>query len=187
MPPPKTARMVSPDIAGKAVAAVSVIDSMNQGGYLESAEEIPEPHAFTAHVRIGQQDYPVVFEEHEHTREVAGPDNNMRAALIHVVADAAVSVLVIVGLMLARLHDWMWMDPLAGIVGAAVIRELGLRPDPGHWRDPARYEPRPAYGKQSAPSGRERGRTTRRSPPLALGAGASGRNYFDHYDASARG
>src|SRR5260370_175877 len=34
-------------------------------GYLESAEEIPEPHAFTAHVRIGGQDHRVVFEEHE--------------------------------------------------------------------------------------------------------------------------
>jgi Co/Zn/Cd efflux system component len=29
--------------------------------YLESIEEIPEPHAFTAHVRVGGQDYPVVF------------------------------------------------------------------------------------------------------------------------------
>jgi cation diffusion facilitator family transporter len=93
----------------------------DQGGYLESLEEIPEPHAFTAHVQIGQQDYPVVFEEHEHGHGSAGRDNNMRAAVTHVMADAAVSVMVIVGLLLARLLDWMWMDPLAGIVGAAVI------------------------------------------------------------------
>ena len=45
----------------------------------------------------------------------------MRAAVIHVMADAAVSVLVIVGLLLARLFGWLWMDPLAGIVGACVI------------------------------------------------------------------
>jgi len=69
----------------------------DQGGYLESVEQIPEPHAFTAHVQIGQQDYPVVFEEHEHAHGSAGRDNNMRAAVIHVMADAAVSVLVIVG------------------------------------------------------------------------------------------
>jgi cation diffusion facilitator family transporter len=93
----------------------------DQGGYLESVEKIPEPHAFTAHVRIGQQDYPVVFEEHEHAHASAARDNNMRAAVIHVMADAAVSVMVIVGLLLARLLDWMWMDPLAGILGAAVI------------------------------------------------------------------
>lgn len=45
----------------------------------------------------------------------------MRAAIIHVAADAAVSVLVIVGLSLARAFGWLWMDPLAGIVGALVI------------------------------------------------------------------
>jgi cation diffusion facilitator family transporter len=36
-------------------------------------------------------------------------------------ADAAVSMLVIVGLLLARSFGWLWMDPLVGIVGAAVI------------------------------------------------------------------
>ena len=57
----------------------------------------------------------------------------MRAAVIHVMADAAVSVLVIVGLLLARLLDWMWMDPLAGIVGACVIASwaYGLIRDTG--------------------------------------------------------
>ena len=48
-------------------------------------------------------------------------DNNMRAAIIHVAADAAVSVLVIVGLVLARVFGWLWMDPAAGMVGACVI------------------------------------------------------------------
>jgi cation diffusion facilitator family transporter len=45
----------------------------------------------------------------------------MRAAVVHVIADAAVSVLVIVGLLLAKTFGWLWMDPLAGIVGACVI------------------------------------------------------------------
>lgn len=48
-------------------------------------------------------------------------DNNLRAAFVHVLADAAVSVLVIIGLLGARLFGWLWMDPLAGLVGAAVI------------------------------------------------------------------
>jgi cation diffusion facilitator family transporter len=105
----------------------------DQGGYLESVEEVPEPHAFTARVRIGQQDYPVVFEEHEHAHESAGRDNNMRAAIIHVMADAAVSVLVITGLLLARTLGWLWMDPLAGIMGASVIASwsYGLIRDTG--------------------------------------------------------
>jgi cation diffusion facilitator family transporter len=90
-------------------------------GYLESIDEIPEPHEFTAQLRIGELVYPVVFEEHEHAHGSAARDNNMRAAVIHVMADAAVSVLVIVGLLLARTFGWLWMDPLAGIVGACVI------------------------------------------------------------------
>ena len=48
-------------------------------------------------------------------------DNNLRAAVIHVIADAAVSVLVIVGLLIARFLGWVWIDPLAGLLGAVVI------------------------------------------------------------------
>jgi cation diffusion facilitator family transporter len=105
----------------------------DQGGYLESFQEVPEPHAFTAHVRMGHRDYPVVFEEHEHAHESAGRDNNMRAAVVHVIADAAVSVLVITGLVLARTFGWLWMDPLAGMIGAAVIASwsYGLIRDTG--------------------------------------------------------
>jgi cation diffusion facilitator family transporter len=71
-------------------------------------------------------------------------DNNMRAAVVHVIADAAVSVLVIAGLLLARTFGWLWMDPLAGFIGAlviaswsiALIRDTGAilldrTPDPG--------------------------------------------------------
>lgn len=105
----------------------------DRGRYLESVDEIPEPHAFTAHVRVGERSYPIVFEEHEHGPGAAHRDNNMRAAIIHVVADAAVSVLVIVGLLLARAFGWLWMDPLAGIIGAFVIASwsYGLIRDTG--------------------------------------------------------
>lgn len=105
----------------------------DHGEYLESVDEIPEPHAFTAIVRIGEQTYPVQFEEHEHAHGSAACDHNMRAALIHVMADAAVSVLVIVGLLLARAFGWLWMDPLAGIIGACVIASwsFGLIRDTG--------------------------------------------------------
>jgi cation diffusion facilitator family transporter len=60
-------------------------------------------------------------EDHGHDDHATDRDNNMRAAIIHVMADAAVSVLVIVGLVLARLFGWMWLRPLAGIMGAIVI------------------------------------------------------------------
>jgi cation diffusion facilitator family transporter len=94
---------------------------IDQGGYLESVDEIPEPHEFTANVRIGEEIHSVVFEEHEHAHSAALRDNNMRAAVIHVIADATVSVLVIVGLLLALVFGWLWIDPMVGIVGAGVI------------------------------------------------------------------
>jgi cation diffusion facilitator family transporter len=105
----------------------------NRGEYLESIDEIPEPHAFTACVRIGERTYPVEFEEHEQAHGSAARDHNMRAALIHVMADAAVSILVIGGLLLARAYGWLWMDPLAGIIGACVIASwsFGLIRDTG--------------------------------------------------------
>jgi len=42
-------------------------------------------------------------------------------------------VLVIVGLLLARAFGWLWMDPLAGIIGACVIASwsYGLIRDTG--------------------------------------------------------
>jgi cation diffusion facilitator family transporter len=66
--------------------------------------------------------------EHDHV-DVHAPrnhgahhrDNNLRGALIHVLADAAISVLVIVGLLAARAFGWLWMDPLVGLIGAVVI------------------------------------------------------------------
>ncbi len=110
---------------------------VDRGGFLESVDEIPEPHAFTAAVKLepGAKAplFTVVFEEHEHTHGTVHRDNNMRAAFVHVMADAAVSVLVIAGLLLARIFGWLWMDPVAGIVGALVIANwsYGLVRDTG--------------------------------------------------------
>jgi len=59
--------------------------------------------------------------EHDHAHGPARRDNNMRAAVVHVLADAAVSVLVIIGLSLGRWLGLTWMDPLVGLVGAFVI------------------------------------------------------------------
>ena len=42
----------------------------------------------------------------EHAHASSHRDNNMRAAIVHVIADAAVSVLVIAGLVLALLFGW---------------------------------------------------------------------------------
>jgi cation diffusion facilitator family transporter len=108
-------------------------------GYLEAIGEIPEPHAFTARILLnrGGEVHSTEFAEHEHAHEAAHGtahrDNNMRAAVIHVLADAVVSVLVIAGLLLARTFGWLFMDPVAGICGAVVIAawSYGLIRDTG--------------------------------------------------------
>jgi cation diffusion facilitator family transporter len=48
-------------------------------------------------------------------------DNNLRAAYLHVLADALTSVLAIAALLAGRYLGWVWLDPVIGIVGAAVI------------------------------------------------------------------
>jgi cation diffusion facilitator family transporter len=105
-----------------------------QNGYLESRDEIPEPHEFVAGLTTNRGGtYSVEFREHGEAHGVAHRDNNMRAAIIHVLADAAVSVLVIAGLLLGRFLGWSWMDPVAGLCGAVVIAvwSYGLVRDTG--------------------------------------------------------
>lgn len=72
-------------------------------------------HAHDEHDHHHDHEHDHAHDHHHHR------DHNMRAAVLHVMADAAVSVLVIVALVLARIFGWLWMDPLAGIVGAIVI------------------------------------------------------------------
>lgn len=109
----------------------------NRRDYLESVEEIPEPHAFI--VRLGLthaghvHTHEVTFEEHDHHHGAAERDNNLRAAFVHVIADAAVSVLAILGLLSAKFLGWSFMDPVMGIIGMLVIANwsYGLVRDTG--------------------------------------------------------
>jgi cation diffusion facilitator family transporter len=60
-------------------------------------------------------------------------DNNLRAAYVHVLADAATSVLAILALVVAMVSQWSWADPAVGIVGSVVIASwaYGLIRDTG--------------------------------------------------------
>jgi cation diffusion facilitator family transporter len=60
-------------------------------------------------------------------------DLNLRAAYLHVVADAATSLLAIVALLGGMLYGWDWLDPLMGIVGAVLVARwsVGLIRDTG--------------------------------------------------------
>ncbi|MBB4265992.1 CDF family Co(II)/Ni(II) efflux transporter DmeF [Roseospira visakhapatnamensis] len=50
-----------------------------------------------------------------------GHDNNLRAALVHVIADALTSVGAIIALATAWAYGWRWLDPAVAMVSAAVI------------------------------------------------------------------
>lgn len=54
--------------------------------------------------------------DHHHHR-----DHNLRAAYLHVLADAVTSVMAIAGLILALAFNWVWIDAVVGIIGACVI------------------------------------------------------------------
>ena len=48
-------------------------------------------------------------------------DHNLRAAYVHVLADAVTSLLAIAALLMGKYLGWWWMDPAMGCVGAVVI------------------------------------------------------------------
>jgi cation diffusion facilitator family transporter len=48
-------------------------------------------------------------------------DLNLKSAYVHVIADAATSVLAIVALVGGWFYGWSWLDPLMGIVGAVLV------------------------------------------------------------------
>lgn len=68
-------------------------------------------------------------EAHEHVH-----DHNFTAAYLHVVADALTSVLAIIALVTAKIMGYVWLDPLMGLVGSALIARWawGLLKDTGH-------------------------------------------------------
>jgi cation diffusion facilitator family transporter len=106
--------------------AVNVVSAWLLSGGYQGAHHHAHPHDHAhAHDDHHQQ------EEHEHDHGnghgAHHRDNNMRAAVVHVMADAAVSVLVIVGLVLARAFGWLWLDPVAGFIGALVTANWAVR------------------------------------------------------------
>ena len=58
---------------------------------------------------------------HAHPHAHHAADNNLRAAYLHVLADALTSVLAIAALVLGSLYGWWWLDPAMGIVGGLII------------------------------------------------------------------
>jgi cation diffusion facilitator family transporter len=73
-------------------------------------------HHGHAHEHDHDHDHDDHHHHHHHHR-----DNNFRAAYIHVLADAATSVLAIAALVIAMISGWTWTDPAVGLIGSVVI------------------------------------------------------------------
>lgn len=84
-----------------------------------------EPHEAQAHQWHA--------DDHDHGPHHHHHDHNLRAAYLHVLADALTSVLAIVALLTGKLLGWVWMDPAMGIVGSVLIARwsYGLLRDTG--------------------------------------------------------
>lgn len=72
--------------------------------------------------------------EHGHGHAHDHHDHNLRAAYLHVIADALTSVLAIVALLAGKFAGLNWLDPLMGIAGAILIARWswGLLGDTAH-------------------------------------------------------
>ncbi len=91
---------------------------------------LKDDHAHHGHHGHGHHHHSHHDDHHETGK---ARDNNLRAAYLHVLADAMTSVLAIVALLLGRSYGWLWADPIMGVVGALVITRWswGLMQDSG--------------------------------------------------------
>jgi cation diffusion facilitator family transporter len=91
-----------------AVAAVGLLVNIVCALILGSAHHQDVNHG--QHVQDG--------DHHNHAHH---HDLNLKSAYVHVIADAATSVLAIVALAGGWIYGWSWLDPAMGIVGAALV------------------------------------------------------------------
>ena len=82
---------------------------LGHGGHDEDHHDHGHDHAHDHHDHQGHQHHP-------HANDL-----NLKSAYVHVLADAFTSVLAIVALAAGLWLGWSWMDPVMGVVGAAVI------------------------------------------------------------------
>lgn len=94
------------------VAVIGLVMNLVSAWLLKDDHDHHHPHVH-AHDHAHQHDVP--------GKRTEDRDNNLRAAYLHVLADALTSVLAIAALLAGRSYGWVWLDPVIGIVGALVI------------------------------------------------------------------
>ncbi len=99
---------------------------------LESVERLfsPQPIQFNAAIAVAILGLTVNLvsalllkdhHHHSHDPQQHHQDHNLKAAYLHVLADALTSILAIAALVAAKYAGLLWLDPVMGIVGAVII------------------------------------------------------------------
>jgi cation diffusion facilitator family transporter len=100
-----------------AVACLGLVINLVSAWLLRDSHDHHQHHGHGhAHDHHDDHDHHHDHGHHHHRR-----DNNFRAAYMHVLADAATSVLAIAALLVAMRTGLVWADPAVGLIGAAVI------------------------------------------------------------------
>jgi cation diffusion facilitator family transporter len=99
-----------------AVACLGLVVNLVSAFLLRDSHEHHHGHG-----RAHDHDHDHDDHHHDHGHGHHVSDNNFRAAYVHVMADAATSVLAIAALAIAMVSGWRWIDPAVGIVGSLVI------------------------------------------------------------------
>ena len=106
------------------VAVIGLVVNLVSAWLLKDDHSHHHGHGHAHGHHHGHEDH-VHDHDHDHGHEdpvrVGHRDNNLRAAYLHVLADALTSVMAIVALLAGRSYGWVWLDPVIGIVGAIVI------------------------------------------------------------------
>ncbi|MFO0600868.1 MAG: CDF family Co(II)/Ni(II) efflux transporter DmeF [Myxococcaceae bacterium] len=99
------------------VAVIGLVVNLVSAWLLGGAGE----HSHAGHAHEGHDHAGHSHEGHDHHHG----DSNLKAAYLHVVADALTSVMAIVALLCGRFLNWWWIDPVVALVGALVILKWG--------------------------------------------------------------
>ncbi|HEY1230993.1 MAG TPA: cation diffusion facilitator family transporter [Ramlibacter sp.] len=86
----------------------------DHGGHDHGGHDHGHHHGEHAHAHHGHGPHAASDAEHHE-------DLNLRSAYVHVVTDAATSVLAILALAGGWVYGWWWLDPVMGIVGAVLV------------------------------------------------------------------
>ena len=105
--------VIRPDVAFMDALPVAVLGLAVNG---LSAWILGGGHEHHGHDHHEHHDHPEHHDHHHHAQ-----DHNLRAAYVHVLADAATSILAIGALAAGQVWGLWWLDPVTGLVGAGVI------------------------------------------------------------------